>query len=441
VLFARYLWSTGVVRELRKSLATHRFSGDYTAGSLALLILFFLVAGGRRPAQLSYFAHDGLLKRLAWLREMPSHTTLSRFLTGFRAVTLAVLVTLNRQFVASHLRRVGLTSALTLDLDGTVVSTRGHAERARKGYNPTRKGARSYRPLTLHVAETGQFYAVKNRPGNAADNDGSVSFMGEQICALRREFPGARLVLRQDSAFFADNLLSLYEGLGVGYLCVAKLYEDLALVIKARRRWARVRDGVEAFEFSFKMGKWTKHRYFVAYRFRLSAREIAERRGEQLDLFLPADAGFRYMLFVTNLSREECDTCAVHAFYGGRGGQEKDLGELKSEFAFDVLPSRRYAANSAWQQLSVLAYNTTVGFATEIVGGAERTAKDEVGLAKATRLFHQLRAKTLRFLHLNVPGVLTNDSGRLTLHLPESRARCADWEVFQKRLERYKIAA
>ncbi|MDJ0763011.1 MAG: hypothetical protein QNJ97_08495 [Myxococcota bacterium] len=46
----------------------------------------------------------------------------------------------------------------------------------------------------------------------------------------------------------------------------------------------------------------------------------------------------------------------MHTFYAGRGGQEKDIGELKSGFLFDVLLSRKYSANGVWQQLSLLAH-------------------------------------------------------------------------------------
>jgi hypothetical protein len=36
----------------------------------------------------------------------------------------------------------------------------------------------------------------------------------------------------------------------------------------------------------------------------------------------------------------------------GRGAQEQTFAELKGEFALDAVPTNRYAANSAWQQLS-----------------------------------------------------------------------------------------
>jgi hypothetical protein len=42
------------------------------------------------------------------------------------------------------------------------------------------------------------------------------------------------------------------------------------------------------------------------------------------------------------------------------------IAELKGEFALDVVPTRHYTANCAWQQLSVLAYNVARSFQLEL---------------------------------------------------------------------------
>jgi hypothetical protein len=47
---------------------------------------------------------------------------------------------------------------LTLDFDGSVQSTKGHAEGSAVGFNKVKKGARSYYPLFCTVAQTGQFF-------------------------------------------------------------------------------------------------------------------------------------------------------------------------------------------------------------------------------------------------------------------------------------------
>ena len=73
----------------------------------------------------------------------------------------------------------------------------------------------------------------------------------------------------------------------------------------------------------------------------------------------PDDGHFEYSAVATNLA---LTPAALWAFMAGRGAQEKTLAELKGEFALDVVPTNHYAANSAWQQLSILAHNLVRSF-------------------------------------------------------------------------------
>lgn len=49
-------------------------------------------------------------------------------------------------------------------------------------------------------------------------------------------------------------------------------------------------------------------------------------------------------------------------FVKRRGAQEKTIVQLKGEYALAVVPAKHYAANSAWQQLGILANNLIRGF-------------------------------------------------------------------------------
>lgn len=433
-VLSAYLFAVGLVAELRSSLKNIRRLGDYAAFPVVYLLLLFIAVGGRRPGHLKYFGADGLLARMAWLRRIPSSSTISRFFLACRKELVSFVGEANVNYVLGCLRRLGgeALSAVTLDVDGTVISTRGHQGFAAKGYNPIKKGARSYFPLTVHVSETGQFIEINHRPGNSADNEGADVLLSRVIRRLKRELPGVTIRVRMDSAFFDDKLLSVLEADGVKYVVVAKMYASLALVVKNRQRWTKVRDGVEAFEFCHKMDRWGDARDFVAYRFSLTKAEIAEREGEQLDLFRPNDPEYRYMLFCHNFDHGEMPPEELHTFYAGRCNQEKDIGQLKSGFAFDQLPSKNHSGNALWQKLSMLAYNAVTGFAMEVVDGATRR-KDSVA-EKATRLFKCATWATVRFLHFCVPGRVSNNAGRTLLHLPESRARKADWDRFRERI-------
>jgi len=429
-----YLVAVGLVAGLRSRLKKIRKLGDYAAFSLVYLLLLFVAVGGRRPGHLKYLGADELLARMAWLHHIPSSSTISRFFMACRKEIVSYVGEANADYVIGCLRRLGgeALSAITLDVDGTVISTRGRQGFSAKGYNPIKKGARSYFPLTVHVSETGQFIEINHRPGNSADNEGADVLLRRVVRRLKREFPGVTVRVRMDSAFFDDKLLGVLEDEDVKYVVVAKMYESLSLTVKNRKRWTKVRDGVEAFEFCFQMKKWGDARAFVAYRFKLTKQEIVEREGEQLDLFRPNDPEYRYMVFCHNFEQGEMPAEEMHTFYAGRCNQEKNIGQLKSGFAFDQLPSKNHSGNALWQNLSMLAYNAVTGFAMEVVEGATRR-KNSVA-EKATRLFKCATWATVRFLHLCVPGQLVNDSGRSVLHLPESRARKVDWDGFHERI-------
>lgn len=434
-VFSAYLAATGLVAGLRWRLKKVRKLGDYAVFSFVYLMLLFVSVGGRRPGHLRYFQADGLLARTAWLRRIPGRSSISRFFLACRKEIVACVGEANVDYVIGCLRRLcgEVVSTITLDVDGTVISTRGHQGFAAKGYNPIKKGARSYRPLTVHVSETGQFIEISHRPGNAADNEGADALLRKVVRRLKREFPGVTIRVRMDSAFFDDKLLRVLEAEGVKYVVVARMYESLALVVRDHRRWKKVRAGVEAFEFCHKMDRWEDARDFVAYRFELTREEIAEREGEQLDLFRPNDPEYRYMLFCHDFDHGEMPMEEMHTFYGGRCNQEKNLGQLKSGFAFDQLPSKNHSGIAFWQKLTTLAYNSVTGFAMEVVDGATRR-KSSIA-EKATRIFKCAAFSTVRFLHLCVPGQLVNDSGRTVLHLPESRARKDDWDEFRGRID------
>src|SRR5207247_6372563 len=89
------------------------------------------------------------------------------------------------------------------------------------------------------------------------------------------------------------------------------------------------------------------------------ARAASDGEELPLDLFTPDDGHFEYYAVATNMA---LGLPALFAFVCGRGAQEKTLAELKGEFALDVVPTNHYGANSAWQQLSVLAYNLARNF-------------------------------------------------------------------------------
>lgn len=179
----------------------------------------------------------------------------------------------------------------------------------------------------------------------------------------------------------------------------------LKALVKKRRLWQPVNAEISYFETTLPVDCWAIELPLVVYRRRVS-HETA--KNFQLDLFHPDDGHYEYSAVTTN---KHVGAVALWYFMPGRGTPEKTLAELKDGFAFDSVPTNRYAANSAWQQLSVLAMNLLRRFQIETTAAARPRTR------KTTFLYVLESITTTRFTWLNVAGRLVATNGTRTLRL------------------------
>ena len=99
----------------------------------------------------------------------------------------------------------------------------------------------------------------------------------------------------------------------------------------------------------------------------------------------------------------------------GRGAHEKMIGELKGEFGLDVVPTNHYGANSAWQQLSILAHNLIRGFQLH-----STLATPNPRSAKCTALYRLMSMRTLRFLVIARAARVARIAGRKVLRFAQN---------------------
>ena len=115
-------------------------------------------------------------------------------------------------------------------------------------------------------------------------------------------------------------------------------------------------------------------------------------------------------------SRRRINAGALTCFSSRRGAQEKIFGELRGEFALDVVPTRHYGANSAWQQLSILAHNVARSFQLNTLAEPKPRSRKRTYAC----LLRSMRA--LRFLLIARAGRLTRIDGRNVLRLTANPA-------------------
>ena len=109
----------------------------------------------------------------------------------------------------------------TLDLDSTVFERYGQQEGSLKGHNPRKHGRPSHHPLLAVLAEAHFLLHGWLRSGNCGASRGAVEFLKEAL-ALWGQRQKIRLV-RADSGFFEDKLLSFLEQRCLPYIVVARL--------------------------------------------------------------------------------------------------------------------------------------------------------------------------------------------------------------------------
>src|SRR5436309_6493596 len=88
----------------------------------------------------------------------------------------------------------------------------------------------------------------------------------------------------------------------------------------------------------------------------------------------------------------------------------------RAEFALDVVPTRHYGANCAWQQLSILAYNLARTFQLATIAEPRRCSR------KRTYTYVLRSMRTLRFLLITRAGRVTRIGGRNVLRLAQNPA-------------------
>jgi hypothetical protein len=340
------------------------------------------------------------------LRRLPDVATLSRALATADPASVTKLRGLLRQLVLARLQHLQ-PARLTLDFDGSVLSTQRAAEGSAVGFNKQKKGARSYYPLFCTVAQTGQVLDLLHRPGNVHDSRDAHTFMAACLEHVRAALPGVRLEVRLDSAFFSEATLALLEQAHIEYTLSVPFerFVELKGLIEGRRRWRRLGPGLAFFEPDWKPKRWTSPARFLCLRQVVAQRQ----RGPlQLDLFIPQEVGWEFKVIVTN---KRVGAQAVLAFHNGRGAQEGLFAQLKTQCQIDYVPGRRLVTNQLFLLAGVLTHNLGRELQMTTQAPERRTTPKRAALW----IFQELQ--TLRRNLLLRAGRLTRPSGELTLTL------------------------
>ena len=412
---------------LKKCFAHLKKSPIFGRHLVVMLIIVHQIIGFRRLRELDYYRDDPIVLRLMGLRKLPDVSTISRSLSQMEYDGVENVRRLSRSLVIEGLRREQLPR-LTLDFDGSVQSTKGHAEGTAVGFNKSKKGARSYYPLFCTVSQTGQFFDIHHRPGNVHDSNGAAQFMLNCFTQAKTQLKNTIFESRVDSAFFNQDILSILAANHVRFSASVPFERFIQLkgIIEQRKRWRSIDKQWSYFETTWKPKSW-----ITTYRFIFTRkRHKKQHKGPlQLDLFEPRDFNYDYKVIVTNKT-ESAKTVVL--FHNGRGSQEAIFGDAKTDAALNVIPCRRLAGNQIFTICAMMAHNLS----REIQMLAQPSASRS--LAKRPAVYAFARLDTLRHRIIQRAGRLTRPQGELTLTMSANQAVRSDLMQF---LDVLKMAA
>ena len=384
-----------------------------------------LLIGTERLQHIDYLRSDPLFKRVICLTRIPHRTKLSTALKQFTSDALKALAELNSELVVEKLVELGLHQ-ITIDLDGTVISTKGNPSWAFKGYNPIRKGAKSYFPLTAHIAETGHFLTIVNRPGNVHDSNRALAV----IQTIRRQLTGFGVRFRADSAFCAPQVINYLLHKHIGFAIKAPFWKlnNLKDAAEQRQRWYRVNSQWSYFWLKNPIDSVQYDHYVLILRKKMKQRN----KPYQLKLFSPNNGVYEYSAVVTDAKDWAPEDLLL--FVSGRSAQEHSISELKTSFAFDSIPTNTYQANSVYMQMSQMAYNLATSM-QHSMGLAKRRKPNK----KCTRVHRIMEWRTFRFLILNRAGRIAWQNGKKVLQMTENPETMSLYKKITSSMEEVKL--
>jgi hypothetical protein len=411
IIFQPLLSKLELKRRLRSCFEHLNIGSIFGHHFIMLLLIVHLILGFRRLRDVDYYKDDPLVKRILGLNKLPDVATISRALGDADEMSVSKARELLRNLVLERLKELGL-ARITLDFDGSVLSTSRKAEGSAVGFNKKKKGARSYYPLFCTVAQSGQVFDFYHRPGNVHDSNGAMEFILSCISIIRRELPGVTVEARLDSAFFSDEIVTALDEEKVKFTISVPFerFPELKKMIEAHKRWKALDDTWSCFETGWKPKAWERRYRFLFIR---QKSKIINKEPIQLDLFVPHEYGYEFKVIITN---KGASAKKVLLYHNGRGSQESVFGELKSQSQLEYVPVRYLYGNQLYMIAAIMAHNLNRELQMA-------TAPAERGTtAKRAPLWRFLELATLRHRLIQRAGRLTQPSGRLTLTLGANEA-------------------
>src|SRR3984893_18426354 len=389
-VFLSFLGKIGFVEAVRQHMPIRFKSPNHIDPTFTFTaFLVSVLVGARRFAHVSLLRGDRALHALLGMTRFPTDDTIRNL---FRRFGMGQVQRLFEPLAEWQMQRLPLRDeGYTLDLDSTVFERYGKQEGSLKGHNPRKHGRPGHHPLLAVLSEAHFLLHGWLRSGNCGTSRGVVEFLKEAL-ALWGQRQKIRL-LRADSGFFDDKLLSFLEQRLLPYIVVAKLTRWVKRAAQRVEQWTILDDDYAVGEFRLKLLGWSVERRFVVIREQV--REGRDSVGRKL-IDVP---GYTFRVFVTSCSDPPEE---IWRDYNRRADMENRIAELKHDLGADGFCLKQFFATEAAFRAVLLLFNLLAEF--------QRAAGMPVYREPAT----------IRTQVLTCGAILGRAGRRLVIHLSES---------------------
>ena len=389
-VFLSFLQKIDFVGQLRRHMPIQWKSPNQiepTATFIAFLIA--VLVGAKRFAHAAVLRSDQALHALLGIERFPIDDTIRNL---FRRFSMGHVQRLYAPLAEWQMERLPVRpDGYTLDLDSTVFERYGKQEGSLKGHNPRKHGRPSHHPLLAVLSEAHFLLHGWLRSGNCGTARGVEEFLKEAL-ALWGQRQKIRL-LRADSGFFEDLLLSFLEQRQIPYIVVARLTKWVKGAAQRVEQWRDLDEHFAAGEFRLRLHNWSAERRFVVIRERV--REGRDSPGRKL-IDIP---GYTFRVFVTSQPHAPED---IWRDYNRRADMENRIAELKHDLGADGFCLKQFFATEAAFRAVLLLFNLLSEF------------------QRAAGLPRYREPATIRTQVLTCGAILGRAGRRLVLHLSQS---------------------
>ena len=342
----------------RRVVIEDRRRGKYSVSKILICCLYGIFLGYSRPSHMQTLKSDRVFQKLVGLFDFPVQSTISRFLCGLKVSVARQIGAINFDLIMKFRKGLKGFKIITLDLDSHVTTVYGNQQRTGRGYNPKKKGRKSYHPLMCFIGETRDYLGGLLRSGKHHTSYHAVGFLKKMMKKLPDHIE--RIRLRADSGFFNGELIKYLLKNHIEFYIVVPMQPWVQKKIKHLREWKSIGYGIDTGECAYIFEKDAGLR-MVVVRQKIKAGRSPKK---QLKLLHTEDVTYDYQVILTNSVEEGED---VWRCYNKRACCENFIKEGIYGFGLDKIVSHSYAGNYAWFELLMLAYNLMNAFKEEVL--------------------------------------------------------------------------